>query len=171
MLEGRDPPLTLRLEGTQDPPWRPPAVEQGTTPRPLSQGCQIQWIFVMSGSGWHVHASSLDIQDRCSACWFPPSSGGPTFWNLESPDELSCSWPPGIARVPVHIRTESFNRFTPAFKTAGDTSSTPALVVLITKDSLWNWVSLSQIYLPFHYQRYLNTPNRSRTSFPRSTQI
>lgn len=128
-------------------------------------------IFVMSGSGWCVHANSLDIQDRCSACWFLLALGGPTFWKLESPDELSCSSPPRIAHAPVHISAESFNRFTPAFKTAGDTSSVPALVLLITKDFLWNWVLLLQNYLPFHLQCHLNMPNRNRTSFPRSAQM
>lgn len=138
---------------------------------PCHRAAKHNAVFVMSGRGWSVHVNSLDIQDRCSACWFPPSLGGPTFWKLQSPDEPGCSSPPGVACVPVHIRTESFNRYTLTFKTAGDTTSIPALVLLMTKHSLWNRVFLLEIYLPLHIQHYLNMPNRNRTSFPGSTQI
>lgn len=88
-------------------------------------------IFVTSRGGWRIYVNARHPGQML--CMLVSTGLGRTgLLETGEPDELSCSSPHRITCVPVHIRTESFNRFTLAFMTAGETSSIPAQVLLGT---------------------------------------
>jgi len=136
MLEGRDPSLTLPLEGTQDPPGCLPATEQGTTPRVPPRTVQyLSWEEAGDVFTSALQTSRKDaLHGGLHRPWEDPPSGS---WGAQ----MSSAGPhlPGLHMSLSTSGQESFNRFTLASQAAGDSSSAPVLSPLTAEGSLGNW--------------------------------